>query len=571
MAYPDFVLETSTSVGGGNLTLDGAVVGHRTFASVYTPVTDAVYYGIRAVDADGVPTGEWEVGLGRLTVGGQLERLITHASSNSDAPVTFSAGTKRVYAAQSVAAVIALINSAISAHVAASDPHGDRAAAAGYTDEAVNDHVAASDPHGDRAYVDGYARPGVLALSSDTIVVDFADERLQTRTAAGAVTIDAAGYVADRETVVVVTNGTGGAVAVTAVGAWVWLTDQPTTLAAGEVGRLTLLSTTTAESGTQAKWEVEVFDLASPALLASGHSWIPPGNATTAPLAIGGPAVTASGTATARTVAATSLFQSQRRLGYVSATTANAFAGWRSTQAQWHRGALGGGIHHVIRFGISDASLVSNARTFVGLMDTTSAVNTDPSIRTNIIGIGQDRGDADFSFFHNDAAGAAVKVPTGMAVELDALYELSIVARPVTTDPAVIPPPAPTPVVEVPPVPLADAIAARTAELQQAIRDHADAHLPPSEREALASIAAGLVERRTFGLDLTEQEQGVAVGLIMARDWTMRATALGGEVAARCAACTSAEELAAVTVDLASLGEPPRVTAGEVALALRGA
>ncbi len=118
---------------------------------------------------------------------------------------------------------------------------------------------------------------------------------------------------------------------------------------------------------------------------------------------------------------------------------------------------------------------------------------------------------------------------------------------------------------------LADAIAARTTELQQQVRDHVDAHLPPSEREALASIAAGLMEKRTFLGELTEAEQGVVVGLIMARDWTMRATALGGEVAARCAACTSAEELAAVSVDLASLGEPPRVTSGEVALALRGA
>ena len=116
--------------------------------------------------------------------------------------------------------------------------------------------------------------------------------------------------------------------------------------------------------------------------------------------------------------------------------------------------------------------------------------------------------------------------------------------------------------------PLADAIAARTAELQQAIRDHVDAHLPPSEREALASIAAGLAEKRAFGLPLSETEQGVAVGLMQHRAWTTTALALAGDVAARCAACTSAEELAAVTVDLTALGEAPRVTAGEVAIAL---
>ena len=118
-------------------------------------------------------------------------------------------------------------------------------------------HVAAVDPHGDRAYVDGYARPGVTALGSDTIVASFAGTRLQTRTMAGAVTLNANNYTADREVVVVITNGTGGALAVTAVGAWVWLTDQPTTLAAGERGVLSLLSTTGAEAGTFAAWVVE--------------------------------------------------------------------------------------------------------------------------------------------------------------------------------------------------------------------------------------------------------------------------------------------------------------------------
>ena len=132
MAHFDFVLETSTTEGTGNLTLAGAVVGHRTFASVYTPVTDAVYYGIVAVDADGVPTGEWELGLGALVDGTTLQRISVNASSTG-VKVDFSAGTKRVYAAMSVAAVTAIVDDAVTAHVAASDPHGDRA----YADELV--------------------------------------------------------------------------------------------------------------------------------------------------------------------------------------------------------------------------------------------------------------------------------------------------------------------------------------------------------------------------------------------------------------------------------------------------
>jgi hypothetical protein len=134
---------------------------------------------------------------------------------------------------------------------------------------------------------------------------------------------------------------------------------------------------------------------------------------------------------------------------------------------------------------------------------------------------------------------------------------------PVCFSPDERPPPRPGPSVE--------ARAARTAELQQQVRNHVDTHLPPSEREALASIAAGLAERAAFGVPLTEVEQGVAVGLMQARAWSLGALALAGEAAVRCAGCTTLDELQAVTVDLTVLGEPPRVTAGEVALALRGA
>ena len=245
----DRVRETSTTTGTGPLTLAGAPTGFRTFASVYTPGGGAsIRYVIEGVDANGAQTGEWEVGVGGLAANGTLSRGTGGivASSNAGSLVAFSAGTKRVYDAATVGAV----DDKIAAHTAAADPHG----IAGF----IDDHVAADDPHGDRAYVDGYARPGVTALGSDTVVASFAGTRLQTRAAAGAVTLNANNYTADRELVVAITNGTGGAVAVTAVGAWVWLTDQPTTLAAGERGVLSLLSTTAVEAGTFAAWAVEV-------------------------------------------------------------------------------------------------------------------------------------------------------------------------------------------------------------------------------------------------------------------------------------------------------------------------
>jgi hypothetical protein len=117
--------------------------------------------------------------------------------------------------------------------------------------------------------------------------------------------------------------------------------------------------------------------------------------------------------------------------------------------------------------------------------------------------------------------------------------------------------------------PASEVQAERALDLQQQVRDYVDTHLPPSEREALASIAAGLAEKAAFGIALSETEQGVAVGLMQARAWTTAALALGGDIAVQCAACSTVEELQAVSVDLSALGAAPTITAGEVARALR--
>ena len=60
----DRVLETTTTTGTGALTLAGAVTGLRAFSAVMTSPSDTCYYVIEAVDGSGVPTGEWETGLG---------------------------------------------------------------------------------------------------------------------------------------------------------------------------------------------------------------------------------------------------------------------------------------------------------------------------------------------------------------------------------------------------------------------------------------------------------------------------------------------------------------------------
>jgi hypothetical protein len=91
----DRVLETTTTTGTGDITLAGAVAGFQQFSAVCS-VADTCYYMIEAIDSSGTPTGEWESGLGTYSALNTLTRTTVNASSNSNAAVTFSAGTKRV-------------------------------------------------------------------------------------------------------------------------------------------------------------------------------------------------------------------------------------------------------------------------------------------------------------------------------------------------------------------------------------------------------------------------------------------------------------------------------------------
>lgn len=104
MAYvlDDRVLETSTSTGTGAFALAGAVTGYKTFATAELSggqaiaVGDTVPYYIEAVDANGVPTGAYESGIGTYTAAAELTRTTVLKSSNADAAVSFAAGTKYV-------------------------------------------------------------------------------------------------------------------------------------------------------------------------------------------------------------------------------------------------------------------------------------------------------------------------------------------------------------------------------------------------------------------------------------------------------------------------------------------
>ena len=113
-----------------------------------------------------------------------------------------------------------------------------------------------------------------------------------------------------------------------------------------------------------------------------------PGNATTVTVMGAYTTPTAVGTATTRNVTTANLFGRMRRIGYVSATAAGSLASVRVAAGQITvGGAAGAGFFKVIRFGISDAVLVSGARTFVGVSSNTgAATNVEPSTLTNSIG-----------------------------------------------------------------------------------------------------------------------------------------------------------------------------------------
>jgi hypothetical protein len=84
----DRVKETSTTTGTGTLTLAGAAVGFETF-SASIGNANTTYYAI-------VGGAEFEVGLGTVSAG-TLARTTVLQSSNADALVNFSAGSKDVF------------------------------------------------------------------------------------------------------------------------------------------------------------------------------------------------------------------------------------------------------------------------------------------------------------------------------------------------------------------------------------------------------------------------------------------------------------------------------------------
>ena len=89
----DRVKETSTTTGTGTLDLAGAATGFDTFVAGIGN-SNTTYYAIWNQG-----TTEWEVGLGTVTDAAPdtLARSTVISSSNGDAAVNFTSGTKDVF------------------------------------------------------------------------------------------------------------------------------------------------------------------------------------------------------------------------------------------------------------------------------------------------------------------------------------------------------------------------------------------------------------------------------------------------------------------------------------------
>jgi hypothetical protein len=170
--------------------------------------------------------------------------------------------------------------------------------------------------------------------------------------------------------------------------------------------------------------------------------WNPPGGVTTVPGIFGMGPLTATGTATAKSVATTNLFTRTRRVQTLSAGTAGSLTGYRGNSLVLSMGSGtilgGGGFYYVIRFGISDAAAVAGARMFVGLRASGGApTNVEPSTLIQSIGVGHGAANTNLFMYYG---GTAAQTPIDLGISFPTntrsvdLYELTLFCSPTSTN-----------------------------------------------------------------------------------------------------------------------------------------
>jgi len=166
----------------------------------------------------------------------------------------------------------------------------------------------------------------------------------------------------------------------------------------------------------------------------------PAGANSTVVTTIAWPATTLTGfTATSRAFAVTNLFTRMRRLGYVTIATAGTVGQFRFPSMGFTigNGATLGGFTYILRFGISDAAAVSDARMFLGFRTSGTPANVEPSTLGNIIGMGHGAADTNMHIYYG---GSAAQTPIDLGANFPAntlsvdMYELALFSAPSSVD-----------------------------------------------------------------------------------------------------------------------------------------
>lgn len=154
---------------------------------------------------------------------------------------------------------------------------------------------------------------------------------------------------------------------------------------------------------------------------------------------IGGPALTATGTATGSTIATTNIYTQSRILEYLQTTpgTTNV-AGFRTSNAQFFRGASAsqGGFFFVCRWAPSTGVATATNRACVGMHNVqTAPTDVEPSTILNQLSIGWDSADTNIQIMSNSGTGTATKKDLGASFPVPTadrtkVYEITFYALP---------------------------------------------------------------------------------------------------------------------------------------------
>jgi hypothetical protein len=141
-------------------------------------------------------------------------------------------------------------------------------------------------------------------------------------------------------------------------------------------------------------------------------------NNSTTVISDGGVVMSSSASTLAQAVSSTNFATKQIRLRYYASTVSGGrYTGTRGSALLWY---LHGGFKFVCDFNISDTSYSAGCQQFYGLAGqiTDLAYGTATGILVstliNIIGVGNETGDANLQVFHNDGTGTATKVDLGV-------------------------------------------------------------------------------------------------------------------------------------------------------------